>query len=183
MLLNIIAYFILPVYTLLFIRGSHIFNSNFSVHGNLPCNQLEFLIWGIIHGLYFYILINRILKSVSNVKIERIILNIAGLLLFMAITTPYLPSQVPFRSFLHILFAFLSALLLLILLYRIVWQSYRKNCYDFRIYLYSLHFITAFSIWLLLVIGIVSTALEFFFSISCVVLTCNLYKQIVKSLQ
>lgn len=178
MLLNIIAYFLLPVYTLLFIRGSHLFYSNFSVHGNLPCNQLEFLLWGIMNGFYFYILIKKILINMNEMKRERIILNITGVLLFMAITTPYLPSEVPFRSFLHILFAFLSALLLLINLYLIVWKLYQKNSYDFRIYLYCLHFIAGFSILLLMVVGIVSTALEFFFSISCTVLTCNLYKQI-----
>lgn len=181
MLLNLITYFILPVYTLLFIRGSHLFNSNFSVHGNLPCNQLEFLIWGILNGLYFYILIKRILKYIGKVKKETIILNITGILLFMAVTTPYLPSQVPFRSFLHIVFAFVSALLLLLELYMIVWKLYRQNRYDFRIYLYSLHYITAISLLLLILVGIVSTALEFFFSISCVVLTCNLYKEVVKS--
>lgn len=178
MLLNIIAYFILPVYTLLFIKDSHLFNSNFSVHGNLPCNQLEFLIWGIMIGLYFYILIKRILKLIDNTKKEMIILNITGILLFMAITTPYLPSLVPFRSFLHILFAFVSALLLMVELYLIVWRLYRQNSYDFRVYLCSLHYITAISLLLLIVVGIVSTALEFFFSISCVILTCNLYKQI-----
>lgn len=179
MLLNLIAYFIIPVYTFLFIRGSHIFNSNFSVHGNLPCNQLEFLIWGILNGLYFYILIKKILKLIGKPKKETIILNIASILLFMAITTPYLPSLVPFRSFLHIVFAFISALLLLLELYLIVLSLYRQNSYDFRIYLYSLHYITAISFLLLILVGIVSTALEFFFSISCVVLTCNLYKQVL----
>lgn len=181
MLLNLIAYFIIPVYTLLFIRGSHIFNSNFSVHGNLPCNQLEFLIWGIMNGFYFYILIKKILNRIGKTNKETIILNITGILLFMAITTPYLPNQVPFRSFLHIVFAFVSALLLLLELYLIVWRLYRQNNYDFRIYLYSLHYITAISLLLLIFVGIVSTALEFFFSISCVVLTCNLYKQVVHS--
>ena len=64
------------------------------------------------------------------------------------------------------------------ILYCIVGRAYRQHRSDYRIYLYSLHFITAMSCLFFLLVGIVSTALEVFFSLSCVVLTCNLYKQI-----
>ena len=178
MLLNLMTYVLIPAYTLLFIKGSHLFDSNFSVHGNLPSNQLAFLLWGVLVGIYFYVLINRILMRFQEARLENILLKTAGLLLFMAVTTPYLPEQFPFQSKLHIVFAFLSALLLLLILYRIVKRAYRQYQSDYKIYLYSLHFVTAMSCLFFLLVGIVSTALEVFFSLSCVVLTCNLYKQV-----
>ena len=173
MLLNLMTYVLIPAYTLLFIKGSHLFDSNFSVHGNLPSNQLALLV-----GIYFYVLINRILMRFQEARLESILLKTAILLLFMAVTTPYLPEQFPFQSKLHIVFAFLASLLLLLILYRIVGRAYRQHRSDYRIYLYSLHFITAMSCLFFLLVGIVSTALEVFFSLSCVVLTCNLYKQV-----
>lgn len=178
MLLNLMTYVLIPAYTLLFIKGSHLFDSNFSVHGNLPSNQLAFLLWGVLVGIYFYVLINRILMRFQEARLESILLKTAILLLFMAVTTPYLPEQFPFQSKLHIVFAFLASLLLLLILYRIVGRAYWQHRSDYRIYLYSLHFITAMSCLFFLLVGIVSTALEVFFSLSCVVLTCNLYKQI-----
>ena len=51
MLLNLMTNVLIPAYTLLFIKGSHLFDSNFSVHGNLPSNQLAFLLWGVLVGI------------------------------------------------------------------------------------------------------------------------------------
>ena len=88
MLLNLMTYVLIPAYTLLFIKGSHLFDSNFSVHGNLPSNQLAFLLWGVLVSIYFYVLINRILMRFQEARLESILLKIAILLLFMAVTTP-----------------------------------------------------------------------------------------------
>lgn len=178
MLLNFMTYVLIPAYTLLFIKGSHLFKSNFSVHGNVPSNQVGFLIWGILVGLYFYLMIKRILCHFQGIRLEKFMINTAILLLFMAVTTPYLPEEFPFQSKLHIVFAFLSSVLLLLILYRIVWRTVRYNRTDFKIYLIGLHFITIVSCILFALVGLVSTALEAFFSLSCVMLTCSLYKQV-----
>ena len=54
MILNITAYFIIPVYTFLFAWGTDWFTLNFSVLGSLANRKNAFLLWGIIVGTYFY---------------------------------------------------------------------------------------------------------------------------------
>ncbi len=78
MLLNLMTYVLIPAYTLLFIKGSHLFDSNFSVHGNLPSNQLAFLLWGVLVGIYFYVLINRILMRFQEARLESILAFTSG---------------------------------------------------------------------------------------------------------
>ena len=48
MILNITAYFIIPVYTFLFAWGTDLFRLNFSVLGSLANRKNAFLLWGII---------------------------------------------------------------------------------------------------------------------------------------
>ena len=56
MTIKVLAYLIIPVYTIAFTGGYNWFTTNFSVIGNLMDKKLAFLIWGIVVGLYFYLL-------------------------------------------------------------------------------------------------------------------------------
>ena len=53
MLLSCIAYAVIPIYTLLFIRGTNWFTSNLSVIGSLPTRRAAFFLLGVIIGCAF----------------------------------------------------------------------------------------------------------------------------------
>lgn len=181
MILNITAYFIIPVYTFLFAWGTDLFTLNFSVLGSLASRKNAFLLWGIIVGSYFYYVLKKIIHRLPRNRKESIISNTALLLLAFAVTTPYLPENRPFRAFLHVIFAFSASVLLLGCLYLIVWKLYCMNRGVYRPYLTCLNVITVISAMLLLLAGIVSSALEIFFTVSCTLLLIRLYRRVTAS--
>ena len=54
MLLGFTAYILIPIYTILFVQGSNLLTTNFSVIGNRIGRQEEFVLWGLIVGIYFF---------------------------------------------------------------------------------------------------------------------------------
>lgn len=178
MLLNVTAYIVIPIYTILFAWGTDWFRLNFSVLGSIANRKNAFLLWGIIVGVYFYYVLKRIIKGIPSNRKESVISACALLLLAFAVTTPYLPEIRPFQSFLHVIFAFSASVLLLGCLYLIVWKLYRMNEQAYGIYFTLLNVITACSASLLLLAGIVSSALEIFFTITCTLLLIRLYRRI-----
>ena len=180
MLLSFTAYIVIPIYTILFVSGTNWFTSNLSVIGNWPSRQTAFFLLGLIIGLYYHCILERLLSHIPRHRRESFLLHAAFVLLLFAVTTPYLPSQVPFQSFLHVVFAFVSSLLLLLCLYLTLWklsslsQSVRTFLHPYRCFLV---FITVFSGILLLIAGIISTALELFFILSTTVMLQKLYRQ------
>lgn len=113
MILNITAYFIIPVYTFLFAWGTDLFRLNFSVLGSLANRKNAFLLWGIIVGIYFYYVLRKIIHHLPRNRKETVTSVSALILLAFAVTTPYLPENRPFRAFLHVIFAFSASVLLL----------------------------------------------------------------------
>lgn len=175
------AYIIIPGFTILFAQDSNWFTSNFSVIGSQIGRQKEFILWGLIVGAYFFWYLHRILASFTapnGPKSKGIwILLLALALLTFAVTTPYLPQQLPLASFLHVIFAFCSAVCLILSIFLTVWSLYRKDKKRYRPFLISLAGIVLFSIALLWLCGIVSSALEIFFTISSAVLVQRLYEK------
>ena len=91
MTIKVLAYLIIPVYTIAFTGGYNWFTTNFSVIGNLMDKKLAFLIWGIVVGLYFYLIYRRLRPLVRLRPLFSQLIPAALALLFCAITTPYLP--------------------------------------------------------------------------------------------
>lgn len=178
MLLTITACFIIPVYTVLFAWGTDWFSMNFSVLGNLATRKNAFLVWGIIVGAYFFIVMKRIIRHLPRNTKEFVLLTVSLLLLGFAVTTPYLPEVKPFSALLHVVFAFTASVLLLVCLYLVVWKLYCMKREVYRPYLICLNTITILSAALLILAGIVSTALEVFFTVSCTLLLRRLYLRV-----
>lgn len=174
MLLNLLSYIIIPVYTILFVRGSNWFTCNFSVIGNVIQRRDAFVLWGLIVGIYFFWVLRSIVRHMEEKPKAALLIPFCLWLLFSAVTTPYLPEELPFKSFLHIIFAFLAAVFLIICLYMIVWKLYRLSPSVYWPYLFALTGITLGSAFLLFLVGIVSSALEIFFTLSAVVLVRRL---------
>lgn len=55
MLLWFTAYILIPAYTILFVQGNNWFTTNFSVIGNVIGREGEFVLWGLIVGIYFFL--------------------------------------------------------------------------------------------------------------------------------
>ena len=178
MLLSCIAYAVIPIYTLLFIRGTNWFTSNLSVIGSRPTRRAAFFLLGVIIGLYYYEALKKLLIYLPRHIWEHRLLLTALFLLLLAVTTPYLPETVPLQSFLHVVFAFVSSVLLAVCLYLILWRlsalspAARRFLRPSRV---SMVAITVVSGLLLLMAGIISSALEVFFIIATTVLVQRLY--------
>ncbi|MBW4844920.1 MULTISPECIES: hypothetical protein [unclassified Lacrimispora] len=177
-LLTITAYFIIPIYTILFAWGTDWFSLNFSVLGNISSRKNLFLLWGIIIGTYFYYILKRIISGLPRNRKETVMSITALLLLVLAVITPYLPDSQPLHAVFHVILSFLASVSLLICLYMIVWKLYCMNQEVYRPYLHCLLVITVLSAFLFFLTGIVSTVLEIFFILSCTFLLQRLYRRV-----
>lgn len=178
MFINFIAYGLIPVYTILFVENSNWFTTNFSVLGNLAERKTAFVLWGLLVGIYFFWCLRQIAAHMEKQPRGTWLIPLSLVLLTFAITTPYLPEALPFKSFLHIIFAFMAAVCLMCCLYLIVGTLCRSNFKKYKYYLAALICITLISAALLWLVGIVSSALEIFFTISTVILVKRLYKTV-----
>lgn len=182
-MLNLLAYLIIPVYTVLFVRNTNWFTTNFSVIGNLANRNHAFLLWGIIVGIYFYWSLDKIIRGIHNHQKELFLLRSAFLLLAFAVTTPYLPDQLPFHAFLHVVFAFTASILMLLCIFLIVLKLYRTSHRLYKPFLTGLVTITFISALLLIAAGIVSSALEIFFTISFAIFVRRLHIRVLSEEQ
>ncbi|WP_313581337.1 hypothetical protein [Lacrimispora sp.] len=178
-LLTMTAYFIIPIYTILFAWGTDWFTLNFSVLGNISSRKNLFLLWGIIIGTYFYYILKRIISGLPRNRKETVMSITALLLLVLAVITPYLPDSQPLHAVFHVILSFLASISLLICLYMIVWKLYCMNQEVYRPYLHCLLVITVLSAFLFFLTGIVSTVLEIFFILSCTFLLQRLYRRVL----
>lgn len=178
MLLSCIAYIVIPIYTLLFVKGTNWFTSNLSVIGSWPTRRAAFFMLGILIGLYHYQVVKKLLVYLPRHIWESRLLSAAFLLLLLAVTIPYLPDAFPFQAFLHVAFAFISSIFLALCLYMVLWRlsalSHRAGRL-LRPYRISMVCITIISFGLLIAAGIISTALELFFIIATTILVQKLY--------
>jgi len=178
MLLSCIAYIVIPIYTLLFVYGTDWFSSNLSVIGSWPGRRTAFFFLGVVIGLYYYTVLKKLLCHLPRRTWETCILHTALVLLLFAVAIPYLPDSVPFQAFLHVSSAFTASLLLGLCLYLVIWRLSSLSetvWHSLRPYRISMAAITVISIFLLLISGIISSALEIFFITATTVLVQKLY--------
>lgn len=179
--LDLAAYLFLPGMSLLFVRGSNWLTTNLSVLGNDSERQNAFVFWGLFVGIYFFILLEKIAGHLPSPPKGTVFVPLSLLLLTCALTTPYLPEQLPFRSFLHVLFAFLSAVCLALFVALLVFSLYRRQPDQFFLYPVGLSSILSGCILLFLAAKIISSALEIFFVLSLSLLCRTLEKKIART--
>lgn len=196
MLLNLVTYLVIPIITIALVHGHNWFSTNFSVIGNRVGRQELFVLWGLLVGIYFFWCLrtltamavqqNPALRQnhrthqkhfhVTLLTLCKGLVPAALVLLTCAITTPYLPELFPFQAFLHIVFAFLSAVCLVLALILLVWQLVRLNPLCYRRFLLGIISIIVISAVLFFAAGIISSALEIFFTLSTSVLVNRLHR-------
>lgn len=177
LILNLFAYFIIPLFTIYFVSGHSLFTTNFSVIGNLIGRNEEFVFWGLLVGIFFYVCLRKINKQLKYLRGFWLIPLALGLL-SCSVITPYLPTKFPFQSFLHSTFAGLSSACLLLYLYLLIWQLYQAQPTRYLIYGKTLIFITIICFLLFLLVGMISSALEIFFTLSTICFVRQLEKEV-----
>ncbi len=176
MLITFTAYILIPVYTLLFVAGSDWFTTNFSVLGNIAGRNEAFVLWGLMVGIYFFVCLRKIFCRMPEKPAGTWLVPLALVLLDFAVTTPYLPEMFPLKAYLHIVFAFLAAACLILCVFLTVRKLYQRDPGEYRPYLWGIGIIVAVSAFLFILAGIVSSALEIFFTVSMTWMVYGLYK-------
>ena len=87
-LLNLIAYIIIPAYTIIFVKGYGWFTTNFSVIGNYLHRKDAFVLWGVLVGAYFYYSLRTAIRLMKQKPKGTFLVPSSLVLLFCAITTP-----------------------------------------------------------------------------------------------
>lgn len=175
--MKLFAYFIIPFYTLLFAHGYGWFTTNFSVIANSLRGGIGFAIWGILISLYLYFMHRRLKAVMQFPKGCRLLLPASLILLFCAVTTPYLPNDMPLKASLHIIFAFIFGVLILLYFLWIIAIQYRQSPVLYRSLFVGIIGIIIGSCILFLAAGIVSSALETFLTITISILAYRLWEK------
>ena len=176
MFLWFVTYILIPGYTILFVKGSNWLTTNFSVIGNRIGKREAFVLWGLLIGIYFFWSLRVIVAKMPAKPYGTWLIPLALILLSCAVITPYLPEILPLKSLMHIIFAFLASVCLMVCLWLIVWKLYQGNKEKYRQYLAGVAGIGIFSLFLLVLAGIISSALEIFFTITTVLMVRRLYQ-------
>ena len=104
-ILNFTAYFLIPLSTVLFAWDSNWFTTNFSVLSNGMERKNAFAFWGLLVGVYFFCILHQISRKMFPAPRGISLISLSLLLLVCGVVTPYLPENLPFPSFLHVVFS------------------------------------------------------------------------------
>ena len=177
--LDLIACFLIPAYTLLFAGSMRWFSTNFSVIAVTGEDHYRgFVYWGLLAGGYFLVMLTRLagLLPRAGARVGTLVLITLGVLcLGYALVIPYLPAHFPRYAVLHVLLAALACVLVMGALLVILLVLRREYRVRWRGPLWAWWAIVAGSGVLFFIPGIVSTALEVFFTISATLLTRRVY--------
>lgn len=172
--LDFLACFLIPAYTLLFAGSMQWFSSNFSVIAVTgPDHYRGFVYWGILAGSFFFVMLSRlafVLPRRWERNLVRLLTVCAVLSLAYAVAIPYLPAYFPKYAALHVLLAAGACVLLMLALLIVLLALRRTDPARWRRPLRDWGLIVAGSALLFLIPGMVSTALEVFFTISAALL-------------
>ena len=175
-MLKLFTYFIIPVFTIYLAIQGDLFGTNLSGICSRDSLQHLFILWAITVAGFSYYVLTCIVKK-YHLRFQRplyVIITTSSILLLLSSLLPYLPRLHPLLSQLHMLFAFSSTMLLLLLLFIISWQLCRRNSDKYRRFFLLCIGIDLISFSILLGVGIISGFLEIFITISCTCLSTKL---------
>lgn len=188
MILSVLSYLVIPIYTLIFVGKSGWFSSNFSVIGSLSPQRNLFSAWAIllIVTLYpmLFPLIGRLPGSPGRFHafprrtVCFILLNAALFFLTAAVILPYNPSRFPLQARLHVFCALFAGVSLFSCLVILIHSCYRMQPARFSGSLAILWGSFAISMVLLFCCGIVNSALEILVTITACVLSRQMYRKV-----
>ena len=177
--LDLFACFLIPVYTISFAGSTEWFGSNFSVLAVTGRDHYRgFLYWGLLAGSYFFVVVNRLAFSLPGqwlrMAVSWLVLA-ACLALGYALAIPYLPDYFPRFAALHVGLAAGACALLMLALLVLLLALRRSRPEQYGRLLMAWGLIVLGCAVLFFIPGMVSTALEVFFTISTALLARKLY--------
>lgn len=177
--LELMAWFVIPAYTLLFAGSVEWFGTNFSVLAVTGEDHYRgFVAWGLLAGGYFLVMLTRLaglLPRPGQRAGTLVLVTLALLSLGYALVIPYLPAYFPGYAALHVLLAALACVLVMGALLLILLAFRREDRARWRGPLLAWWGIVAGSALLFLIPRMVSTALEVFFTVSATLLVRRVY--------
>lgn len=177
--LDLFACFLIPAYTLLFAGSVEWFGTNFSVIAVTGEDHYwGFVYWGVLAGGYFAVMLTKLALILPRLwqRIAVCLLTLlACLALGYALAIPYLPDDFPGFASLHVVLAAGACVLLLLALLLVLLLLYRRGPERYRPLLVRWGLIAGGSGLLFLLTGMVSSALEVFFTITAALLTRRLW--------
>ena len=177
--LDLFACFLIPAYTLLFAGSVEWFGTNFSVIAVTGEDHYwGFVYWGVLAGGYFAVMLTKLALILPRLwqRIAVCLLTLlACLALGYALAIPYLPDDFPGFASLHVVLAAGACVLLMLALLLVLLLLYRRGPERYRPLLVRWGLIAGGSGLLFLLAGLVSSALEVFFTITAALLTRRLW--------
>ena len=177
--LDFFACFLIPAYTLLFAGSVQWFGTNFSVIAVTgPDHYRGFVYWGILAGGYFFVMLNRLafrLPRRGERAGTRLLTVCAVLSLAYAVAIPYLPEYFPKYAALHVFLAALACVLLMLALLATLLALRQAGPDRWARPLRAWGLIVLVCAVLFLIPGMVTSALEVFFTISAALLARGIW--------
>ena len=179
LLLDLFACFLIPAYTLLFAGSVEWLGTNFSVIAVTGKDHYwGFVYWGALAGGYFAVMLTKlalILPRLWQRSAVCLLALLACLALGYALAIPYLPDDFPGFASLHVVLAAGACVLLMLALLLVLLSLYRDSPENYRLLLVRWGLIVGGSGLLFLLAGMVSSALEVFFTITAALLTRRIW--------
>lgn len=177
--LDLFACFLIPAYTLLFAGSVEWLGTNFSVIAVTGKDHYwGFVYWGALAGGYFAVMLTKlalILPRLWQRSAVCLLALLACLALGYALAIPYLPDDFPGFASLHVVLAAGACVLLMLALLLVLLSLYRDSPENYRLLLVRWGLIVGGSGLLFLLAGMVSFALEVFFTITAALLTRRIW--------
>ena len=177
--LDLFACFLIPAYTLLFAGSVEWLGTNFSVIAVTGKDHYwGFVYWGALAGGYFAVMLTKlalILPRLWQRSAVCLLALLACLALGYALAIPYLPDDFPGFASLHVVLAAGACVLLMLALLLVLLSLYRDSPEKYRLLLVRWGLIVGGSGLLFLLAGMVSSALEVFFTITAALLTRRIW--------
>jgi len=177
--LDFFACFLIPAYTLLFAGSVEWLGTNFSVLAVTGRDHYRgFFLWGLMAAGYFLAVLTSLARTLPKRR-ERwgliFLCLTACACLGCALVVPYLPEDFPQFAKLHVVLAFGACALMMAAILLALLCCRRADKKRYNKLLWAWLFITTGSAVLFLAAGMVSSALEVFFTISAALLVRKLW--------
>lgn len=171
-MLNFFTYILIPSLTLFLARGTDWFSTNFSTISIALKRQPEFLLWSLVTGSYFFFTIRRVFKKgrdIKSIKKETLLFFTAAWMMVLFVIIPYLPARFPSLSVIHVVSALLCSVFFFLCLLSLTLKSYWQEPKRYRSCLIALIAAASFCACAFILTGIINSAMEI-----CFVITCSL---------
>ena len=179
LLLDLWACFLIPAYTLLFAGSVTWFGTNFSVLAVTGENHYRgFLLWGLLAGGYFMVLLWSLAGTLPGRLIRctvRLLLLGSCLCLGVGLPLPYLPELLPHVARTHTAMIMTACVGMMGVLLMLLLSFCREDREPFCPLLRGWILIVAVCVALFVPVGMISTALEVFFTLSTTLLVRKLW--------